>query len=170
MRLEPALENKALAYCIEKHAKQKRKWCGLPYWVHPIRVAGLVSSRPASTSYMVAAAYLHDTIEDCGVTYDELKREFGVEVAKLVLELTTPELSGNRAARKLEENRRLAGISYEAKTIKMCDRLDNLHDMDPKDEWTKKYARETIGLIEAVGDGDEYFKTYLESTVARLSA
>jgi (p)ppGpp synthase/HD superfamily hydrolase len=82
---ENELERRALEFAIAAHASidQRRKYTGEPYIVHPIAVAALVRSVP-HTPEIIAAAYLHDVVEDTPVTIEEIRAEFGDEVAALV--------------------------------------------------------------------------------------
>src|SRR5687767_6755361 len=96
------LINDALIFATEKHAGQSRKYTGQPYIFHPIAVAMMVMETPDHTDDMVAAALLHDVVEDCGVHLDEVGARFGDGVKDLVYWLTdiaTP-ADGNRAKRK----------------------------------------------------------------------
>src|SRR3546814_13925981 len=74
---------------------------------------------------MLAAALLHDTIEDTSVTQEDINREFGPTIAKLVMELTDQCHEGNRAARKSAEAVRLSSVSRDAQTIKLADFISN---------------------------------------------
>ena len=77
---------KALNYAMDKHEGQK--YSGKPFIMHPIQVAFIVETAVGKNDVMLSAAYLHDTMEDCGVTYEELKKEFNTEIADLVREVT----------------------------------------------------------------------------------
>lgn len=144
----------AIQYATQAHAGVARKYHNDPYIWHPARVAGLVASC-GGTESMIAAAWLHDVIEDCGKNVDELAQLFGPAVAGLVLELTDPEEPGvPRGLRKKNQRDRLRTASRAAKLIKLCDRLDNVRDMhgcgDPR--YIKLYADETRLLLDAIGD------------------
>ena len=81
---------KALSFAARKHRKQVRKGAEpIPYINHPIAVADLIvrtgSVRDGET---IAAALLHDTVEDTKTTFEELEAEFGLAIAKLVAEVT----------------------------------------------------------------------------------
>lgn len=125
------LIEKAEALALRAHAGQKRKWSDHPYITHLRAVADLVRTvddRPV----MIAAALLHDVLEDTSVTLDELTAEVGPDVAKLVVELTdvyVPGTAKNRQERKRLECERLAKVSDEAQTIKVADIIDNTNDI-----------------------------------------
>jgi len=90
---------KAQQVAADAHKGQKRKHSNDPYLIHPMRVARRVMTRPDATPEMVAAAWLHDVVEDTPVTLDEIGKEFGSEIAQLVRELTNAS-EGSRAPRK----------------------------------------------------------------------
>ena len=80
-----------LEFATKKHAGQFRADGKTPYIVHPIKVAEIVRrvKQSADIDYIVAAALLHDTLEDTYTSYQELKDEFGEMVASMVMEVTT---------------------------------------------------------------------------------
>jgi GTP pyrophosphokinase len=126
------IEN-AIIFATRAHEGQMRKDGITPYIVHPLGVAESVR-RYGGTEAQYIAALLHDTIEDCEVLWGEINDAFGRAVADLVEELTNvytkeayPEL--NRAARKKLEDERIAGISDEAKLVKICDIAYNINDL-----------------------------------------
>ena len=79
---DTALLRRALDYATKKHEGQKRK-TGEPYIIHPIEVVDILAGLEMDTPSL-AAGFLHDVIEDCGVTFDDLSAEFGPEIAGLV--------------------------------------------------------------------------------------
>jgi (p)ppGpp synthase/HD superfamily hydrolase len=127
------------------HEGQVRKYTGEPYIVHPLRVAAL-SGDPA--------AVLHDVIEDTSVTAEDLRREFGDEVARLVEELSNPSHDPEhknkpRAERKALDLEHARKMSPRAMLIKAADRIDNLSDMSKAGgEFLALYARESRALME----------------------
>src|SRR5688572_2066454 len=97
------LESRARGFAERAHAAigQRRKYTGEPYIVHPIAVAELVRSVP-HTPEMIAAALLHDVVEDTPVTLAQIEAEFGPVVADLVDWLTdvSRPADGKRQVRK----------------------------------------------------------------------
>lgn len=150
---------KAAVLAQQAHAGQFRKYTGRPYFEHPARVASRVSLWSGATVEMVAAAYLHDTLEDTDLSVDTIRAVCSEKVAALVVWMTNtskkdhPEL--NRAARKALDHARLRGAPREVKVIKMLDRIDNLGEMDgaPKD-FLGVYGLESLALADAIGDAD----------------
>ena len=95
------LINKAKMLAGKAHEGQFRKYSGLPYIVHPIEVATIVQTVEHSEE-MIAAALLHDVVEDTDYSFEDIAKEVSPEVADLVKGLTdvsNPE-DGNRKVRK----------------------------------------------------------------------
>lgn len=122
------LEERAQRYATKAHAaaEQRRKYTDEPYIVHPAAVVELVRS-VSHDEEMLAAAWLHDTVEDTPGTLDDIKARFGSRIASLVAMLTNSgELPGqNRTARKIAHFHHTANASSDAKTIKLADIIDN---------------------------------------------
>lgn len=163
------LIKRALEFSTAAHAAvgQKRKYTGEDYIAHPIAVSEIVAAFGGSKE-MVAAALLHDTLEDTNVTKEQIAEEFGWKIFKLVVELTdvTKPEDGNRATRKAIEAKRLGMASKEAQMIKLADLIDNtktIFKYDPK--FAKVYRQEKIDLLEAmdkVHGTDLYMKANLQ--------
>jgi len=150
------LVKRALDFAVKAHATQKRKYTNEPYVTHPIIVAGLVASVGGS-KYMVAAALLHDVVEDCGVTQATLFAEFGQEVANLVYWLTDYSIGhpGNRIARKAMDREHIAKAPADAQTIKLADLIDNTPSITKYDpDFAKVYMAEKRALLEGMHYGD----------------
>jgi (p)ppGpp synthase/HD superfamily hydrolase len=77
----------ALAFATEKHHGQRRKGSGAPYVTHPLAVASIVGQYGGDEDQAIAAL-LHDVMEDCGVTRDDLATRFGERVARIVVACT----------------------------------------------------------------------------------
>jgi (p)ppGpp synthase/HD superfamily hydrolase len=152
------MEQRAKQFATQAHANidQRRKFTGEPYIVHPAAVVEIVRSVD-HTEAMLAAAWLHDTVEDTPVTLEDIKREFGAEVAELVEMLTDvnrPE-DGNRAVRKEIDRQHTARASRAAKTIKLADLIDNSRSILAHDHnFARVYLREKGRLLEVLTEGD----------------
>ena len=169
------LTQSALAFATQAHAGQVRKGAGGPYLQHPLRVATRLSRLPQATPQWVAAALLHDTLEDCGVSHDDLQQRFGTEVADLVRELTNPskqfpELS--RPEKKALDRAHVATVSLPAKMIKLIDRSDNLREgaasMDP--EWLAVYVGESRALAAVLAGVHSELEHELAESIALAEA
>jgi len=154
---------KAIKFAAKAHEGQVRKYSGLPYIIHPVEVATIVESA-GGTDDMIAAALLHDVVEDCeGYTFEMIADEISPEVAELVrgmTEASKPE-DGNRATRKEIDKDFLAQQSAEVQTIKYADIISNTQDIavsDPK--FAKVYIAEIKALLKVIdkGDADLYAK------------
>lgn len=162
---------RAYAFATGAHEGQVRKYSGVPYIIHPIRVADSVAQYPNSTPEMVMAAVLHDTVEDTLVTFDDIRSHFGDVVANYVIDLTDPVTTGlretcagkPRAERKAIARGYLATVREESQVIKMIDRIDNLLDMplDPPNTYTKMYVGESRALAEVIGEASAGLKARL---------
>lgn len=141
--------DKAKAFATIAHKGQHRIG-GEDYIVHPIRVAEYVKKYKESSELdmLVAAAYLHDTIEDTNVTYYDIVKEFGPGIASIVLELTTDEDIKKELGKKKYLQLKLKNMSSWALVIKLCDRLDNVKDLNKcSQEFKEKYIDETIDIL-----------------------
>ena len=149
---------KARIFATAAHAAcgQLRKYTYEPYIVHPAEVASIVRSVP-HTDEMVCAAWLHDVVEDTGVTIEVIRAEFGEKVAELVgwlTDVSRPE-QGNRATRKAIDRAHTAMAPAEAQTIKLADLISNTRSIMAHDEkFAKTYLEEKRMLLEVMTKGD----------------
>lgn len=111
-------------FAIAKHEGQVRKHDGRPYLVHLDGVVAILAEHGHKSPDVVAAAFLHDTIEKTETTIEELIGKFGAPVAELVYWLTDTE-KGSREARALQASWRLSRAPWNAKLIKLADIVDN---------------------------------------------
>ncbi len=149
---------KARVFATAAHAaiKQMRKYTNEPYINHPAAVVELVKSVPQSDQ-MLAAAWLHDVIEDTGVDINLIISEFNPVVAEYVYWLTDPSKKedGNRAVRKAIDREHLAQAPADAQTIKLADLIDNTKTIVARDpKFAKVYLREKIALLHVLTKGD----------------
>lgn len=152
------LEEDAKAFAAQAHGEihHLRKYTLEPYICHPAAVAKLVRSVP-HTPEMLAAAWLHDTVEDTPVTLEVIRVRFGESVAALVEMLTdiSQPSDGNRKKRKAMDRAHTAQASPEAKTIKLADLIDNAHSIimhDPK--FAQVFIKEKAELLAVLQEGD----------------
>ena len=123
----------AMMFARRVHATQRRKYTNNPYVDHLAEVAGIVSTI-TDDERAIAVAWLHDTVEDCGVTVDELELRFGKVVAEGVMWLSDME-KGNRATRKALSRERLSQAPDWIQNIKCADLISNTSSIvehDPK--------------------------------------
>ena len=156
---QPDLVDRARVYATEAHQRidHRRKYNNEPYHVHLSAVAKLVAS-VTDDGEMIAAAWLHDTVEDTQATLEDIEATFGRPVADLVEELTDVSRpgDGNRVVRKAIDRRHLAQASVRAKTVKLADLIDNCKDITRHDpRFARIYLSEMSQLLEVLQEGDE---------------
>jgi (p)ppGpp synthase/HD superfamily hydrolase len=158
----------AFAHAAHDAVKQVRKYDGTPYWTHTDAVAGIVAAY-GGTETEIAAAHLHDTLEDTETTFGQLEREFGTEIALIVHELTDlytpqnyPDL--NRMERKVLEAARLATIGKSAKKIKLADLYNNTNSIVQHDPgFAVTYIKEKARVLPNLVDGDPDLFKYVRA-------
>lgn len=161
IQIQPdSLEVRAARFAEAAHTSidQRRKYSGEPYIVHPQRVAEMVRGVP-HTEAMLAAAWLHDTVEDTPVTLAEVEAEFGAEVAALVEQLTDVSRpgEGNRATRRELDRAHTAVASPAAKTVKLADLIDNARCIIAEDPgFARIFMAEMVLLLEVLQEGDAH--------------
>ncbi len=146
----------ALAFAAHKHRDQRRKdIAASPYINHPIALANVLANEAhVDDETVLIAAILHDTIEDTDTTEAELVREFGPEVAAIVLEVTD-----DKALPKTERKRlqvvHSGAISRRAKLVKLADKICNLRDISrsPPAGWSLERQQAYFDWARAVIEG-----------------
>lgn len=162
---------RAAKIASEAHRNQKRKYSGDPYVMHPMRVAGRVILLMSATPIEIAAAWLHDVIEDTQMTEKDLEdRGMPKAVIDYVVALTNPssrmDKSISRKERKEKDVEHLSKQSVWTKKIKMIDRIDNLTELSFDDaSFMALYCQESKVLAEAIGNADENLKGEILSIV-----
>jgi (p)ppGpp synthase/HD superfamily hydrolase len=150
------LEAQARKFAWSRHQGQFRKYTKERYVHHSIDVAELVKT-VTHTDNMIAAALLHDVVEDTNTTLEDIENNFNAEVAELVRMLTNigHANDGLRKHRKAKDKEHLSKASPEAKTIKLADIIDNCSDIRELDpEFAKTYLAEKADQLEVLQDGD----------------
>ena len=135
---------------------QRRKYTDEPYIKHPEAVAALVAE-VTDDPEVIAAAWLHDVVEDTKVTFSDLFFQFGQRVADLVLEVTdvSAPQHGNRATRKEIDRQHLARASAEGQTIKLADLIDNTRSIARYDpDFARTYMEEKDRLLQVLVKGN----------------
>lgn len=128
--LDTALLDRAIIFAVKAHHDTERRGKGFPYIVHPMEAVEIVASI-TSDQELLAAAALHDTIEDTEVTVDDIRREFGDRIAELVHAESDQFTEGVSEEdswhdRKQAAIDRLAAASHDAKIVAMGDKLSNM--------------------------------------------
>lgn len=142
----------ARKWCVTAHAGQTRA-NGKPYHTHPFAVAELLVEHGVNDPEILAAAYLHDVIEDTKTTRKQIAEEFGKRVARLVEEMTVDaKYQGSFETKQAALLDAARGMSQDAKWIKLADRVHNLREKLPNwsDDKRKRYSQASLNLLEAL--------------------
>ena len=128
--LDTTLLDKAIVFAVKAHHDTERRGKGFPYIVHPMEAVSIVATM-TSDPELLAAAVLHDVVEDTPVTLDDLRRTFGERVAALVdQDSDKPDGARSEAEgwrdRKQAAIDRIAAAPYDAKVVAMGDKLSNM--------------------------------------------
>jgi len=146
----------ALHFAADKHRDQRRKSReACPYINHPIEVAEILSRVGGVTDLAtLQAAILHDTIEDTQTSGDELEARFGVEVRRLVEEVSDDQRLP-KAERKRLQIEHAPRLSPKAKLIKIADKISNVRDVthSPPAHWPHQRRCEYLDWADKVVAG-----------------
>ena len=128
--LDTQLLDRAIVFAVHAHAGTERRGKGFPYIVHPMEAVAIVATMTPDQELLAAAA-LHDTVEDTEVTLDQIREQFGPRVARLVEEESDVFMPGVREedswhARKQAAIDRLSSASRDAKMVALGDKLSNM--------------------------------------------
>jgi len=125
----------AIEFAVQAHAGQFRKGTSVPYIVHPIAV-GRILAVAGCAPEIVIAGFLHDTVEDTAVTPDEIRKEFGEWVARLVCAVTESDRSAPWWQRKQGTLDKLRSADDDVLVLALADKIDNMcsiHDFLRRD-------------------------------------
>ncbi len=145
----------AANFAAERHAAQRRKGhTAEPYVNHLLEVAELLARMMDSLdANLIIAALLHDTIEDVGVTREEIAERFGEDVASLVAEVTDDK-SLPKETRKALQIEKASGKSARAQALGAADKIANVRSIasSPPANWSferrveyVRWARQVVG-------------------------
>lgn len=128
--LNTDLLDRAIIFAVKAHAGTERRGKGFPYIVHPMEAVEIVATITPDQELLAAAA-LHDTVEDTDVTVEQIREEFGERIAGLVASESDEIIHGvseqdSWRARKKAAIDRLAAASREAKIVALGDKLSNM--------------------------------------------
>jgi (p)ppGpp synthase/HD superfamily hydrolase len=128
--MDTSILDKAIVFAVKAHQGVERKGKGFPYIVHPLESVSIAATM-TSDQELLAAAVLHDTVEDTAVTLKDVEREFGKRVAQLVEAESDIEFEGKSRQeswrlRKEEAIERLSSASNEVKIVALADKLSNI--------------------------------------------
>ena len=177
--LDTQLLDRAIIFAVKAHAGTERRGKGFPDIVHPMEAMEIVATM-TSDQELLAAAALHDTVEDTSVTVEQLSAEFGPRVAHLVEEESDRFIEGVSETdswhdRKQAAIDRIAAASRDAKIVALGDKLSNMraiardyavigdrlwsifHAPDPSDhEWHYRGLADSLRELEGTPAFDEF--------------
>lgn len=165
--MDTTLLDRAIVFAVNAHAGTERRGKGYPYIVHPLEAVAIVATM-TSDQELLAAAALHDTVEDTSVTVEELRAVFGERVAQLVAAETDSTEEGEEwISRKKAGIRRLLNADRDVKIVALGDKLSNMraiardyaeqgdalwalfHASDPKDHaWRYRALADALRELE----------------------
>lgn len=128
--LDTELLDRAIVFAVRAHAGTERRGKGFPYIVHPMEAVGIVATMTPDQELLAAAA-LHDTVEDTNVTLEQIREEFGDRIASLVAtdsDIPLQDMSREESwrIRKQAAIDRIANASHDAKIVALGDKLSNM--------------------------------------------
>ncbi len=127
--IDTSLLDRAITFAVKAHQGMERKEKGFPYIVHPMEAVCIVATM-TNDQELLAAAALHDVIEDTDTTADDLKKEFGERVAMLVEAESDDKTGGSKAdtwhQRKQDTLDRLRNADLDIKIVALGDKLSNM--------------------------------------------
>lgn len=127
--LDTELLDRAIVFAVRAHAGTERRGKGFPYIVHPLEAVEIVATMTADQELLAAAA-LHDTVEDTNVTLEQIRTEFGNRIAALVAaESDEPHQNSNVESWRMRKQAaidRLTHASLDAKMVALGDKLSNM--------------------------------------------
>ena len=179
--LDTSLLDRAIIFAVRAHAGTERRGKGFPYIVHPMEAVEIVATMTPDQE-LLAAAVLHDTVEDTDTTVEQIREEFGNRIASLVASESDVMPEGvseedSWHARKQAAIDRLARASHDAKIVALGDKLSNMraiardyaqqgdalwdlfHAKDPKDhEWHYRGLADALRELEDTFAYQEFVK------------
>ena len=178
--LNTDLLDRAIIFAVKAHSGTERRGKGYPYIVHPLEAVEIVATMTKDQELLAAAA-LHDTVEDTDVTVAQIRDEFGDKVAALVAVESDDEMPAGVSeedswhTRKQAAIERLAKAPLEAKMVALGDKLSNMraiardyaiqgddlwnlfHAKDPKDhEWHYRGLADALRELEGTSAYKEF--------------
>ncbi len=192
------LIERAAEFAKEKHGAAKpRKFSGEPYFEHPEAVAkrlqglldgDLKSGKLPQDEYdaIIAAAYLHDVVEDCDVPIHEIEERFGSTVVKMVAELTSDKKAiiammrrkkiDKHQAKGIYLSEEINHMSPHTRQIKLADREHNVQELAELDKvkehrlWVHGYSRETQYILDHIAFTPNSIEQELMLSIGKLIA
>lgn len=177
-RIDTSLFDRAVAFAVRAHAGTERRGQGFPYVIHCMEAASIVSTMTADPE-LLAAAVLHDVVEDTPCTVEDLRAEFGDRVAELVEAESEQPVPGMSPAaswkeRKTAAMQRLAAAPRDVQVVAMGDKLSNLraiardYEAQGSKTWQKFHCTDPAAHAWRWRGLEEVFRSCLGDTAAFL--
>jgi (p)ppGpp synthase/HD superfamily hydrolase len=161
----PLIIDSALIFAARAHRDQLRKGSQIPYIVHPVGVMLVLEQAGEHDPQLLAAALLHDTIEDAGVSAETLAEHFGPRVAEIVVGCSEPNHGADAwEARKQHTVDTLRSASRDVQLVAAADKLHNLNSM------VTDHGQQGEGLWTRFNRGRPAIEWYYRAIAASLSA
>ena len=167
-----SLAYEAMLFAREKHKDKVRKYTGEPYFNHLAEVVAISMSVGWQASMIhpdkvMAVAWMHDVIEDCGVLWSDINLRFGCEIADGVMKLSDV-YSGNRKTRKKIMRDVLGDAPGWIQTIKCADLISNATSIIKHDpEFAKVFCAEAVMLLDVMDKADSRLRDMAYSVVCK---
>lgn len=132
-RIDTTILDKAIEFAVKAHSGFERRGKGYPYIVHPMEAVSIVATITKDQELLAAAA-LHDVVEDTDCTEEDIRKIFGERVAELVAAESDVVIEGKTESESWKERKeyainRLSNLSYDAKVVAIGDKLSNARAM-----------------------------------------
>ena len=163
--LETQFFDKAVKFDVEAHQGTERRGKGYPYIIHPMEAASIVATI-TNDQEMLAAAILHDTVEDTDVTIEQIRECFGDRVAELVQRETAPlDESLTWREKKTTQVGQLADASYDSKVVALGDKLSNMRGI----AWDYRKIGDEVWKLFHAPNGKSDVEWYYRSLAKAMS-
>jgi len=167
---------KAASFAAQKHTGQKRKGSKQePYINHPLEVANLLANvGGVEDCDVLIAAILHDTIEDSGVSAEEISKMFGEAVSGYVQEVTDDKNLPKKERKRLQIEH-APHLSHGAKLVKLGDKISNITDVtnNPPADWDLKrrqeYVEWGVNVVNGLRGTNAALEKYFDELVEQAS-
>jgi len=167
--MDIVLKAELVAVTAHDAVGQKRKFTGEPYWTHPQKVADVVAQRQDDHMYfqyydwdLVAAAWLHDVVEDTQISQDFIVKHFGPDIAQFVFDVTEQNVYGPKSQNALHEINRLSKVCDKSKFLKLCDIYCNVSDIcvESGEQFIGAWVPTKIATVLAIGNESPMFQGF----------
>ena len=164
---------KALNFAAQAHGEQKTPK-GVPYITHLVSVVMEIihaceqsELKLEQTDFAITVSFLHDTLEDTDVTYDDIYKEFGAEVAEAVDALTKDETLESKKEQMASSINKLLTQPYEIQMVKLADRISNMQK--PPESWDSlkklNYQKEAKFILSCLKNCNIHLSKRLEDKI-----